>query len=88
VDGSKKLHVFANVKKTNLEELLEKLPALKRPTISDLSDPEWCAINTVIDKNKFLEILPILRSLAQGLVVHEPRQVLPLEEIMSENGSR
>jgi ATP phosphoribosyltransferase len=88
VDGSKKLHVFANVKKTNLEELLMKLPALKRPTISDLSDPEWCAINTVIDKKKFLEILPILRSLAQGLVVHEPRQVLPLEEIMSENGSR
>ena len=87
VDGSKKLHVFANVKKTNLEELLEKLPALKRPTISDLSDPEWCAINTVIDKKKFLEILPTLRALAQGLVVHEPRQVLPLEEIMSENGS-
>ena len=87
VDGSKKLHVFANVKKTNLEELLEKLPALKRPTISDLSDPEWCAINTVIDKVKFLEILPTLRALAQGLVVHEPRQVLPLEEIMSENGS-
>ena len=87
VDGSKKLHVFANVKKTNLEELLEKLPALKRPTISDLSDPDWCAINTVIDKKKFLEILPTLRALAQGLVVHEPRQVLPLEEIMSENGS-
>ena len=88
VDGSKKLHVFANVKKSNLDELLEKLPALKRPTISDLSDPEWCAINTVIDKIKFLEILPTLRALAQGLVVHEPRQVLPLEEIMSENGSR
>ena len=88
VDGSKKLHVFANVKKTNLEELLEKLPALKRPTVSDLSDPDWCAINTVIDKIKFLEILPTLRALAQGLVVHEPRQVLPLEEIMSENGSR
>ena len=32
--------------------------------------------------------LPTLRALAQGLVVHEPRQVLPLEEIMSENGSR
>ena len=88
VDGSKKLHVFANAKKSNLEELLEKLPALKRPTISDLSDPEWCAINTVIDKKKFLEILPTLRALAQGLVVHEPRQVLPLEEIMSENSSR
>ncbi|MDP6458008.1 MAG: ATP phosphoribosyltransferase [Candidatus Bathyarchaeota archaeon] len=88
VDGSKKLHVFANVKKTNLEELLEKLPALKRPTISDLSDPEWCAINTIIDKKKFLEILPILRVLSQGIVVHEPRQVLPLEEIMLENSQK
>ncbi len=88
VEGSKKLHVFANVKKTNLEELLKKLPALKRPTISELSDPEWCAINTVIDKMVFLEILPTLRALAQGLVVYEPRQVLPLEEIMAENGAK
>ena len=86
VDGSKKLHIFMNVKKTNLEELLDRLPALKRPTVSELSDPDWCAINTVIDKMKFLEILPTLRALAQGLVVYEPRQVLPLEEIMLENG--
>ena len=86
VDGSKKLHIFMNVKKTNLKELLDRLPALKRPTVSELSDPDWCAINTVIDKMKFLEILPTLRALAQGLVVYEPRQVLPLEEIMVENG--
>jgi ATP phosphoribosyltransferase len=86
VDGSRKLHIFANVRRDNLETLLESLPALKRPTVSDLSDPDWCAINTVIDKMKFLEIIPTLRTLAQGLVVYEPRQVLPLEEIMSENG--
>jgi len=85
VDGSKKLHIFANVKRSNLDELLDQLPALKKPTISPLSDPEWVAINTVIDKNKFLEILPTLRALAQGLVVYEPRQVLPLEEIASED---
>jgi ATP phosphoribosyltransferase len=86
VDGAKKLHIFANVKKSNLEELLKQLPALKRPTISELSDPEWCAINTVIDKDMFIQILPTLRNLAQGLVLYEPRQVLPLEEIVLENG--
>jgi ATP phosphoribosyltransferase len=86
VDGAKKLHIFANVKKSNLDELLAQLPALKRPTISDLSDPEWCAINTVIDKELFIQILPTLRRLAQGLVLYEPRQVLPLEEIVLENG--
>jgi ATP phosphoribosyltransferase len=86
VDGAKKLHIFANVEKSNLNELLAQLPALKRPTVSDLSDPEWCAINTVIDKDRFIEILPTLRALAQGLVLYEPRQVLPLEEILIESG--
>jgi ATP phosphoribosyltransferase len=85
VDASKKLHIFANVRRENLNELLTKLPALKKPTISPLSDPDWVDVNTIIDKRVFLEILPILRCLAQGLVVYEPRQVLPLEEIQAEN---
>ena len=86
VDASKKLHIFANVRRENLDELLLKLPALKKPTISPLSDPDWVDVNTIIDKRVFLEILPSLRCLAQGLVVYEPRQVLPLEEIQAENG--
>lgn len=84
VDGAKKLHIFANVRKNNLDELLTKLPALKNPTVAPLSDPDWCAINTIIDKKLFLKILPDLRALAQGLVVYEPRQVLPLESINRE----
>ncbi|MBS7649460.1 ATP phosphoribosyltransferase, partial [Candidatus Bathyarchaeota archaeon] len=88
IDGRKKLHIFVNVHKNNLSILLEKLPALKKPTIAPLSDENWYSVNTVIDKDQFLEILPILRRLAQGLVVYEPRQVLPLEEItLSERNS-
>lgn len=83
VDGRKKLHIFMNVHKNNLPSLLERLPALKKPTIAPLSDENWYSVNTVIDKEQFIEILPILRRLAQGLVVYEPRQVLPLEEINS-----
>jgi ATP phosphoribosyltransferase len=82
VDGRKKLHIFVNVHKNNLPRLLENLPALKKPTIAPLSDENWYSVNTVIDKAQFIEILPILRRLAQGLVVYEPRQVLPLEEIV------
>jgi ATP phosphoribosyltransferase len=41
----------------------------------------WYSINTVIAKDQFLKILPTLRKLAQGLVVFEPRQVLPLEDL-------
>jgi len=81
VDGRKKLHIFVNVNKDNLQKLLKSLSALKRPTIAPLSDKDWFSVNTVIERDRFLELLPILRNLAQGLVVYEPRQVLPLDEI-------
>jgi len=72
-----------NVKEENLDELLRVLPALKAPTISPLSKKGWYAINTVIDRNDYLKILPKLRKLAQGLILHEPQLIMPLEEIES-----
>jgi len=84
VDGRKKIHIFVNVSRENLNKLLSELPALKNPTVSPLSNGEWYAVNTVIDRKVFLKILPTLRRLAQGLVVHEPQQILPLEEISRE----
>ena len=80
VDGRKKLHIFVNVSEENLQELLKNLPALKKPTISPLSAKGWYSVNTVIDRGLFLECLPTLRRLAQGLVVYEPRQVLLLDQ--------
>ncbi|MDA4112320.1 MAG: ATP phosphoribosyltransferase [Thaumarchaeota archaeon] len=88
VEGSKKLHIFVNVHKDNLEKLIAALPALRNPTISKLSDPDWYSVNTIIDKDFLIKALPVFRKLSQGLVVHEPRQILPLEEIESfGNGS-
>ncbi|MFB0560905.1 MAG: ATP phosphoribosyltransferase [Candidatus Lokiarchaeia archaeon] len=82
VEARKKLHIFMNVKEENIEQLLEQLPALKRPTISPLAGAEgWYALNTIIAKEEFLKLIPILRKLAQGLVVYDPKGVLPLEEI-------
>lgn len=80
VEGSKKLHIFVNVRKDNLQKLLAALPALKRPTVSELSDKDWYSVNTIIDKDYLIKAVPQLRKLAQGLVVHEPRQILPLED--------
>lgn len=87
VEAEGKLHIFVNVRKDNLDELLSRLPALKRPTISPLSDPDWFSINTVIDKSELFRLLPTLRKLAQGLVVHEPQQILPLEQIGREENN-
>ncbi len=81
VDARKKIHIFVNVKKENLARLMGKLPALKSPTISSLYKEGWVSVNTVIDKEAFLSLLPDLRKYTQGLVVFEPRQILPFEEI-------
>jgi ATP phosphoribosyltransferase len=64
-----------------LQKLLTELPALKNPTISPLADESWVSVNTVIEKDCLIELLPKIRKLAQGLVVYEPRQVLALDEI-------
>ena len=81
VEGRKKLHIFVNVKKENLDHLLKNMPALKKPTISELSEQGWYGVNTIIDKNEFIKLVPMMRKIAQGLVVMEPRQILPLDEI-------
>lgn len=81
VDGSKRIHIFVNVKKVNLQKLLTELPALKNPTIAPLADEGWIGVNTVIEKDCLIELLPKIRKLAQGIVVYEPRQVLALDEI-------
>ncbi|MHA2181900.1 MAG: ATP phosphoribosyltransferase [Promethearchaeota archaeon] len=82
IEARKKLHIFMNVKEENLNKILLELPALKRPTVSKLAGSNgWYAINTIIKKDEFLSLIPQLRKYAQGLVVHEPRQILPLGEI-------
>ena len=81
VIGRKYLHIYLNVEEKNLKKLLSQMPSLKRPTISPLSEEGWFGVNTVIKKEEFHKLIPKLRKIAQGLVVHEPRQILELEEI-------
>jgi ATP phosphoribosyltransferase len=86
VESRKRVHIFLNVRKENLDRLLNELPALKAPTVSSLSKTGWVAINTVIMKKDLAQLMPKLRRLAQGLVVHDARQILSLEEV--EDGVR
>lgn len=87
VEGKKHLHLFLNVRQEDLNRLLKELPSLKRPTVSPLSEKGWYGINTVIPKSEFHKLVPKLRKIAQGLVVHEPKQILALEEIKRDEES-
>ncbi len=81
VHGRKYLHIYLNVDEKNLKKLLKEVTSLKRPTVSPLSEKGWYGVNTVILKSDFYKLVPKLRKIAQGLVVHETRQILELEEI-------
>lgn len=69
IDAAGKVGLMMNVRREDLSAVLEALPALKKPTISPLSEAEWVAINTVIEEKTVREIIPRLKAAnAQGIV--------------------
>jgi ATP phosphoribosyltransferase len=64
-----KVGLMLNVHKDNLSAVLAVLPALKRPTISHLSDEEWLAVNTILDETTVRDIIPRLKQAGgEGIV--------------------
>jgi len=67
-----------NVEKKNLEALCRALPALKNPTVSNLSDPSWVAVETIINSQTVKDIIPELkRRGAQGIIEYPLNKVIP-----------
>ncbi len=65
-----KKYVMMNAPKDKVADITKVLPGIKSPTIIPLSDPEWCAIHTVLDEARFWEIIGKLKELgAQGILV-------------------
>ena len=65
-----KKYVMMNAPKDKVADIIKVLPGIKSPTIIPLSDPEWCAIHTVLDEARFWEIIGKLKELgAQGILV-------------------
>jgi ATP phosphoribosyltransferase len=72
-----KVGIMLNVRKENLAAVLGALPALKNPTVSTLSDPEWIAVNTIVDENIVRTIIPRLKAAgAQGIVEYPLNKIV------------
>ena len=67
-----KVGLMLNVHKENLAGVLAVLPALKRPTISHLSDEEWLAVNTILDETTVRDIIPRLKQAGGEGIVEYP----------------
>src|SRR5947207_675619 len=77
MEAKDRVGLMLNVRKEDLERVLSVLPALKRPTISTLSDPEWLAVNTVIEETLAWQVIPRLKEAnAQGIVEYPLNKVV------------
>ena len=57
--------------------MLGLLPALQRPTISNLSDDEWVAVNTIIEEKVVRNLIPLLKAAkAQGIVEYPLNKIV------------
>lgn len=66
-----------NVKRENLENILKILPALKNPTVSELSEKPWVAVEAVIEEKIVRDIIPELkRKGASGIVEYPLNKVI------------
>jgi ATP phosphoribosyltransferase len=61
-----------------LQNLLDCLPSLRRPTVANLAEEGWVAVETVIDEAVVREIIPKLKSLgAEGIIEYPLNKLVP-----------
>ena len=73
-----KVGLKLNLERSKLSEVLDNLPALRNPTISSLTDDQWIAVETVIEKKVSREIIPAIKRLgAEGIVEYPLNKIVP-----------
>lgn len=76
--AEEKVGLKMNVPKKKLERVIAILPSLQTPTISNLSDERWVAVEVIIDEDTVRELIPeLIRAGAHGLVEYPLNKVIP-----------
>jgi ATP phosphoribosyltransferase len=72
-----KVGLMMNVRRTDLDSILSVLPALQKPTVASLSDPDWVDVNTIVDETLVRTIVPKLRMAgAKGIVEYPISKII------------
>ena len=77
LEAGDKVGLKLNIRRSDLDELLEKLPSLRNPTIANLGDERWVAVETIIEEAVVREIIPALKDLgAEGIIEYPLNKVV------------
>ncbi|MEE3370281.1 MAG: ATP phosphoribosyltransferase [Planctomycetota bacterium] len=72
-----KVGLMMNVARMDLDKVLELLPALQKPTVSTLSDPDWVDVNTIVEESVVRKIVPGLKEAgARGIVEYAINKII------------
>jgi ATP phosphoribosyltransferase len=75
--AEEKVGLKMNVAKRDLTAVLALLPAMKKPTIANLTDPDWVDVETIIDEKTVKYLIPKLkRAGAQGIIEYPLNRVI------------
>lgn len=72
IEAQGKVGLMMNVRRADLKKVLAVIPAMKRPTISNLSDRKWVAVSTIIKESTVREIIPRLKTARAEDIVEYP----------------
>lgn len=72
-----KVGLMMNVHRTHLQDVIAQLPALQKPTVAPLSDPDWVDVNTIVDEAYVRNIIPQLKAAgAKGIVEYPISKII------------
>ena len=78
LEADTKVGLKLNLERSKLEVVLQKVPSLRKPTVSSLSDESWIALETVIEKNVSRDLIPMLKRMgAEGIVEFPLNKIVP-----------
>jgi len=78
IDAKSKVGLKMNVPRASLEQILKLLPAEQSPTVNDLADKDWVAIEVVLEERVERDLSPALkRAGATGIFSYPLKKVIP-----------
>lgn len=77
INSEMKVGLKMNISEKKLEKIIEILPALRKPTISQLTQPGWVAIEVIVDEEVVRNLIPQLKKLgAEGIIEYPLNKVI------------
>ena len=77
IEAQGRVGLMLNVRRRDLDKVLQQLPALQRPTISSLSDEDWVAVNTIIEEKTVRDLIPKVKAAGgQGIVEYPLNKIV------------